>query len=189
MYENDELKHYGVLGMKWGHRKSRSVSSANKAYKTASKELRKAKIKKVFSSSSYIAGTKNVALNKKMKAKIERLKRNKEKAAFKLIDAKAKYAYDKKYTKTGDKEASEKASMKVHTKAFGKRNGGLPGSINDAKMRGESTRYYNHMKVSNGKKYADAVEKKYKNKTLTAAGVAGAVSVGMMVAGIYDLTH
>lgn len=185
----EELKHYGVLGMKWGHRKSSSVSSANKAYKSASKELREAKRKKLFSASSYLAGSKNVKLNKQMKAKIERLKKNKEKAAFKLIDAKAKYEYDKTYSKTGNKAASEKASMKVHAKAFGKNKGGLPGSINDAETGGESTRYYNHMKVSKGKKYADAVEKKYRNKTFAAAGVATAISVGMMVSTIYELNR
>ena len=27
---DDFLKHYGVLGMKWGHRKARSTSSSNK---------------------------------------------------------------------------------------------------------------------------------------------------------------
>lgn len=40
--QSDELMHYGVKGMKWGHRKAQTdVSTARAAYKTAKKEYNK----------------------------------------------------------------------------------------------------------------------------------------------------
>lgn len=39
---SDELKHYGVPGMKWGHRKAPEVVAARKAYKQANREYNKA---------------------------------------------------------------------------------------------------------------------------------------------------
>lgn len=43
--ESDELKHYGVPGMKWGHRKARpqsEVRTARKAYRQANREYNRA---------------------------------------------------------------------------------------------------------------------------------------------------
>ena len=45
--DNNELKHYGVLGMKWGIRKSAKLSSKNKKARALSKELGKNKNSKV----------------------------------------------------------------------------------------------------------------------------------------------
>jgi len=181
----DELYHYGVPGMKWGHRKSASVMSARSAYKQARKDLRKAKVKKFFSKSTYLAGYDNVQKNKQAKKNIKQLVKNREKAAFKAIDAQAKYAYDKKLAKTGNKAKAEKASMKVHAKAMSKSKygSGLPGSSAD-KGKG-NTRYYEHMAATKGKKYANAVEKKYKNKILRDVAGGAAVLVGSLAVEAY----
>ena len=62
-YNNtDELYHYGVLGMRWGHRNSKAVQNAYKAYKQSKKDYRKESIKNIkniFRKSSWIAGAKN----------------------------------------------------------------------------------------------------------------------------------
>jgi hypothetical protein len=170
-YNNDELLHYGIPGMKWGHRKNISIVNAKQAYKSASKDLRKAKVKRVFSKSTWIAGNKNVVDAKKQAANIKKLANKKEQAAFKLIDKQAKYAYDKKLSKTGNKDKAEKASMKVHMKAMNKGKGGLSGSISDAQSGGANTRYYKHMVATKGKKYAEKVEKKLGKKLMTDLGV------------------
>lgn len=39
--QSDDLKHYGVPGMKWGHRKNPEVQAARAAYKKANKEYNK----------------------------------------------------------------------------------------------------------------------------------------------------
>ena len=44
---NNELKHYGVLGMKWGIRKADRLSSKNKKSRALSKELGKNKTSRV----------------------------------------------------------------------------------------------------------------------------------------------
>ena len=180
----DELYHYGVPGMRWGHRSSNSIMSARSAYKSASKDLRKAKTKRIFSKSTYLAGNKNVTKNKQQLANIKKLQNKKEKAAFDLIDKQAKYAYDKKLAKTGNKAKAEKASLKVHTKAMSKGKGGLSGSISDAESGGANTRYYKHLAATKGKKYADRVEKKLGRK-ITAQGTAALAVAGAAYVSLY----
>ena len=159
LYHNpDELYHYGVLGMRWRHRKNASVQAANAEYRKYKKEARRANIKRFFSPSTYLAGVNN---NKKSEAsakKVKSLRNKREQAAFKLINAAAKDAYNKKLAKTGDKAKAEKASMKVHIKAFNqsKYDAGRVGSIADA--GGGQQRYYNNLVKTKGKKYADKVD-------------------------------
>ena len=176
---NEELKHYGVPGMKWGHRKNTSMVSANKAYKKAAKDERKAKIGRLFKKETYLAGYENRKKDNQNKANVKKLSEAREKAAFKVIDKQAKYAYDKKLAKTGDKAKAEKASMKVHAKAMSKDKygSGLVGSIADAKTGG-NTRYYKHMMTTKGKKYASSVEKMYSKKINRTLIASAAVLVG-----------
>ena len=157
-HSSDELYHYGVLGMRWGHRNSKAVQNAHKAYKQAKKEYRKESVKNlknIFRKSTWVAGAKNQEDYKKAHKGLTNARNKREQAAFKLIDAAAKDAYNKKLAKT--------------------RHGVTKGN----------THYYNHIAKVKGKKYANAVEKKY-GKRLTRHLVGGvALATGAAIVGAY----
>ena len=193
-HSSDELYHYGVLGMRWGHRNSKAVQNAHKAYKQAKKEYRKESVKNlknIFRKSTWVAGAKNQEDYKKAHKGLTNARNKREQAAFKLIDAAAKDAYNKKLAKTGSKAKALKAEQKVYYKGFKQeRYGeGLVGSAADAKSRHGvtkgNTHYYNHIAKVKGKKYANAVEKKY-GKRLTRHLVGGvALATGAAIVGAY----
>ena len=195
LYHNaDELYHYGVLGMRWGHRNSTAVQSAHKAYKQAKKEYRKESVKNlknIFRKSTWVAGGKNQEDYKRAHKGLTDARNKREKAAFKLIDAAAKDSYNKKLAKTGSKTKAIKAEQKVYYKGL-KQNrygSGLVGSAADAQKRHGvtkgNTHYYNHLSKTKGKKYAQAVEKKYSKKlTRQIIGSAAAVT-GIAIVGAY----
>ena len=193
-HSTDELYHYGVLGMRWGHRNSKAVQNAHKAYKQAKKEYRKESvknIKNVFRKSTWVAGAKNQEDYKKAHKGLTNARNKREQAAFKLIDSAAKDAYNKKLAKTGSKAKAIKAEQKVYYKGFKQdRYGtGLVGSIGDSQKRhgvtNGNTHYYNHIAKVKGKKYANAVEKKY-GKRLTKQLVGGiALATGAAIVGAY----
>ena len=190
----DELYHYGVLGMRWGHRRNRAVNNAYKAYKQSKKEYRKESVKNIknaFRKSTWIAGAKNQEDYKKAHKGLTDARNKREQAAFKLIDAAAKDAYNKKLSKTGSKTKAIKAEQKVYYKGFKQERygAGLVGSSADSKNRHGvtkgNTNYYNHIAKIKGKKYANAVEKKY-GKRLTKQLVGGiALATGAAIVGAY----
>ena len=194
----DELYHYGVLGMRWGHRRNPDVKAAHKEYKQSKWSYRKAAVKNlknVFKKSSYVAGVKNQQAYRKNRKELFDARDKREKAAFKLIDAAAKDAYNKKLTKTGSKAKAEKASMKVHIKAMNQNRygSGRVGSAADAQKRhgvvNGNAHYYNHLVKAKGRKYADAVERKYNKKTTRQFVAAVGITAGLAAVNHYYQNH
>lgn len=194
----DELYHYGVLGMRWGHRRNPDVKAAHKEYKQSKWGYRKAAVKNlknVFKKSSYVAGVKNQQAYRKNRKELFDARDKREKAAFKLIDAAAKDAYNKKLTKTGSKAKAEKASMKVHIKAMNQNRygSGRVGSAADAQKRhgvvNGNAHYYNHLVKAKGRKYADAVERKYNKKTTRQFVAAIGITAGLAAVNHYYQNH
>lgn len=194
----DELYHYGVLGMRWGHRRNPDVKAAHKEYKQSKWGYRKAAVKNlknVFKKSSYVAGVKNQQAYRKNRKELFDARDKREKAAFKLIDAAAKDAYNKKLTKTGSKAKAEKASIKVHIKAMNQNRygSGRVGSAADAQKRhgvvNGNAHYYNHLVKAKGRKYADAVERKYNKKTTRQFIAAVGITAGLAAVNHYYQNH
>ena len=148
-------------------------------------------IKNAFRKSTWVAGAKNQEDYKKAHKGLTDARNKREQAAFKLIDAAAKDAYNKKLSKTGSKAKAIKAEQKVYYKGFKQERygAGLVGSSADSKKRHGvtkgNTHYYNHIAKVKGKKYANAVEKKY-GKRLTKQLVGGiALATGAAIVGAY----
>lgn len=149
---NGELYHYGVKGMKWGHRKKYYTSSGNlnklgqarKLYETTKQREKTAlkAVKKTSRGFGLQAIKNNDAARKVYK-----------KASADAVNAKAQY----KAAKAKNAQKAEKAEFKTYSKEMAKI--GLPGSVNDANSFGKSTSVYNSLKAKKGKKYADAVLK------------------------------
>lgn len=161
----DELYHYGVKGMKWGHRKKYEAERA--AYKQAKKDYREARRNTYLKSYTAIGRTGLKAY--------KNAENKQNKAELKMIDAKAKY----KAAKAKTAEKAEKAEFNVYRREMQK--SGLAGSAMDKSMNNRSTRIYDHVKVAKGKKYAEAVEKRVQNQVIGQLAASAAVTVGSMV--------
>lgn len=165
---NDELYHYGVKGMKWGHRKNPEVESARSAYKSAKKDYKSAQkaLKKGY------AGINGLSRFRKNESKVN-------KSELKMIDAKAKY----KASKAKNSDKARKAEFKTYAKEMKK--SGLVGSSTDRANNRRSERIYNHLKIQKGKAYADKVQKKVNDTLITEFAVEAAAAVGLSFVSAY----
>lgn len=175
-YETSEsLMHYGVPGMKWGHRKyynsNGSLNKAGKArqaYKDAKKN-RKETVKRS-QKDLYGFGVKGIAKANKAQSKID-------KAYMNEVTAKANY----KAAKAKSSKAASKAEFKTYKKAMKS----LPGSMNDSSSGGRSTKLYNQIKKEKGKAYADKVINKREKELVTQLVGSVAVTAGTMAVSTY----
>lgn len=175
---SNELMHYGVVGMRWGHRKKYSnpdgslneLGKARKGYedaKRAAKQFNKTKKK------SFGITVKGVEIQNKNLAKSRE-------HDLDIIDARAKYKAAKQKSKVKANEAEFNTYVKEMTKS------GLPGSMTD-KLNGlnKSKDLYNRISTKKGKEYADKVQKKVEKKVISNLVSSTIFGVGMTAASIY----
>lgn len=140
MYESNELKHYGVLGMKWGKRKARPVSELKSRYDKA-KAAKKAAYKqysKDFNKSSTLYGAWGPG-NKQRHEKTydSAVRTNKADAEFRAVKKERKTAIKNTYkdiqknTKLGEKLLYNNATRKKAAKYVVDNNM----SVSDAKKK------------------------------------------------------
>ena len=160
----DELMHYGIPGMKWGHRKNPQVASARTAYKSAKKDFRRS-AKNYRRSAGLGIGIKSIERTRKAKS-------NMRDAEMRMIDKKAKY----NASKAKNESKAKKAEFNTYRKEMQK--SGIVGSVADERSRGRSESMYNHIKRQKGKEYADAVQKKVQNTSIRRFVTSSAIAVG-----------
>ena len=169
--QSDELYHYGIPGMKWGHRKTQ-VSSAKTAYRSAKKDYKQS-VKDYRRSVGFrIGGINSISRERKARSKMRD-------AEMKMIDKKAKY----NASKAIDKEGAKKAEFKTYRKEMTK--SGIVGSVADERTRGRSEFMYNHLKRQKGKEYADAVQKKVQDVSVKRFVAGAAIGIGTTAVAAY----
>ena len=165
---DDELMNYGVLGMKWGHRRR---SEEYKAFKNAKQTFKKAN-KAYNKKASTAIGIKRIQATKPLEQK-------REKAYYDMIDKKAAY---KSSTAKNEKQASNR-EFNVYQKEMSK--SGIRGSAADIESGGRSTKLYDHIKIKKGKAYADKIEKRTQNIAIAKFATASVVAIGSAAVSTY----
>lgn len=174
----NELYHYGVKGMKWGHRKAPTVSTKTGRNKSATnvsdsdaalKEARKAKIKKAAKIGAAVTATALVAygaykLNKNLNTSIAN--KYKEKGALLIETGRIDKFYSLKYSDLADKAkfyADKSTSKRIY-------ESNMRSAKESAKSGERAIREgYDYLRRSKQKAYttrekADYVKKAYKNR-------------------------
>lgn len=162
--DDSYLMHYGVPGMRWGHKKAQAEYDK---YRSARKEMKTAR--KAMNKAGYTMGIKGLEKHGKAEKAYN-------KARLKQIDAKAEYARAKS-------KNADKAEEKVYRREMAKT--GLVGSAADRASRGQSSDLYNHIKVKKGKEYADRVHKKVQNRAIAEFATGVTVMLGSSIVSGY----
>ena len=171
----DELQHYGVKGMRWGHRKKyytesgklNSLGRARQAYKDAKQERKEAR-KDLRSANRFAFGITGIS-------NANKARKSYNTADAKTVAAKAKY----NAAKAKNSEKAKKAEMRTYIKEMSK--SGIVGSAADSYSGGRSTSLYNSIRAQKGKAYADTVHKKVQNRTIRSFAGSFAVGAGMLI--------
>ena len=150
----DTLCHYGVPGMRWGHRKA-YYNESKKAYRKAEREASR-KSRSAF-------GAKRIMEAESAKDKAKN-------AYTDMVVERAKY-------KSSKSKNSERAEYKSYVNSMYKY--GLPGS--EADKKGYSKATYNRLVADKGKEYADKVLKGVTKKGVASIVTGTAIVVGMQV--------
>lgn len=188
------LEHYGVPGMKWGVRKERrqAIKAARKKFwsdnKRANKEIKEyKKANEKGLAKFFVPHDINRAYSEtKKRDKIAKtVSKMRQKKYDQNMDNMAAYAKAKKYGKS--KEKQEKAEQKVYTKLMSRY--GSMGSALDVSSGGQSTHLYERLKKQKGKKYADTVAKKARNKHYRDAAIGVGLIAGAHLLKKYRENH
>ena len=146
LYNTNDLTHYGIPGMKWGHRKARPVSNLDRA-RIARKQANKEYDKAYRNANSLILNSQfNKADNQRRnKAMMDAAKKaNAADKAYKQAKKKAVSDYEKKYDKASKaQDTADKnwENAQKQYKALGKTK--LTRMINAARGKSDAAKQYN----------------------------------------------
>lgn len=170
----NELIHYGVPGMRWGHRNTKSYKSAKTNYKKAKKQYFKTSVANFGSQLRNDVLRKSEYDTKSGKRVINRQSDN-NKAYVNKINTKAKLKSIS--TKKTNKLGYNKAEFNTYVKGLNK--SGIPNSLADRVDSGRGTDLYKSITRKKGKTYADAVLSKTSKQKMNAVVGGALVAVGL----------
>lgn len=175
---SETLYHYGVKGMRWGHRKR--YEEASKRYKklqgrstTAKGMITKQNVKDAsLARAEAYKKYKSAIKSKADESEIQRLGRDYEKADFNEVKIRAK-------------RKGQQAELKSYARQAYVR-GGEAGSYNDQSSGGRSTNIYNELNINKGKDYADNVMKKTRKMAIGIGVTTATVLAGLTIIDVMD---